>query len=201
MTAELKALAAMPAATIYEAAGKRGDMSPAIRAMVPGARLAGPAYTVRTLPCQALPVLRAIAAAPRGSVLVIDAGGSDRSTIWGGTSTLAAMARGLGGVVTNASVRDIDALAELGFPVFAVGASIRGTLKDHPGETGGIVSVGGVPVAPGDLVFGDGDGVVVVPAACTAQVAAATAGQRAREEARDARIGDGEDILAVMNLS
>ena len=97
MSSELEALAAMPAATIYEAAGKRGDMSPAIRAIVPSARLAGPAYTVRTLPCQALPVLHAIANAPRGSVLVIDAGDSDRSTIWGGTSALAALKRGLGG--------------------------------------------------------------------------------------------------------
>ncbi len=201
MDAELKALAAMPPATIYEAAGKRGDMSPSIRAIVPGARLAGRAYTVRTMPCQALPVLRAIAAAPPGSVLVIDAGGTDRSTIWGGTSALAAKARGLAGMVTNAAVRDIEELQDIGFPLFAAGVSLRGTLKDHPGETGITVSLGGVPVAPGDLVFGDGDGVVVVPADRAAEVAAAATGQRAREEARDARIRNGDDILAVLNLS
>ncbi|MFN3145457.1 MAG: RraA family protein [Paracoccaceae bacterium] len=201
MKAELEALAAIPTATIYEAAGKSGDMSPAVRPILAGQRMAGQAFTVRTLPCQSLPVLRAIAAAPPGSVLVIDAGASDRSTIWGGTSSLAARVRGLAGVVTNASVRDIDELVELGFPVFAAGVSLRGTLKDHPGETGVPVSVGGVPVMPGDLVFGDGDGVVVVPLARAIEVATAAAEQRAREESRDARIRDGEDLLAVLNLS
>lgn len=201
MQAELDVLSELPAATIYEAAGKRGDMAPSIRPILPGLRMGGPAFTVRTLPCQALPVLRAIATAPPGSVLVIDAGGSDRSTIWGGTSALAARARGLAGMVTNASVRDVDELVELGFPVFAAGVSLRGTLKDHPGETGVPVSVGGVPVMPGDLVFGDGDGVVVVPLARATEVATAAAEQRAREESRDARIRDGEDLLAVLNLS
>ena len=79
-----------PTATIYEAAGKRGDMSPDIRPIVPGARLSGIAYTVKTFPSDTTGVLRALDDAPPGSVLVIDAGGTDRGAVWGGTSSWSA---------------------------------------------------------------------------------------------------------------
>ncbi len=77
-----------PTATVYEAAGKRGDMSPDIRPIVPGIRFSGIAYTVKTLPSDSTGVVRALDDAPPGSVLVIDAGGTDRGAVWGGTSSL-----------------------------------------------------------------------------------------------------------------
>ena len=116
--------------------------------------MAGTAYTVKVVPGDTLAVLRAIAQAPSGIVLVIDAGGTDRITVWGGTSSLAAQRRGLAGMATNGSIRDVEEIQELGFPVFAAGVSVRGTVKSHPGWTGIPVSVGEVPVHPQGPVVG-----------------------------------------------
>lgn len=191
-------LAALPAATIYEAAGKTGDMAPTIRPLAIGPRMAGPAFTLRTMPGDNLGVFRAIAEAPPGSVLVIDGGDTDRVTIWGGTSTVAAQARRLAGCVTNASARDLDEIRESGFPVYAPGVSVRGTAKTHPGWIGIPVSVGGVIVNPGDIVVGDADGIVVVAAAAAAEVATKAEAKRRDELDREARLRAGEDIKTVL---
>lgn len=82
-TDALPALAGFPAATVYEALGKRGGMSPDVRPMIRRPRLFGPAYTVRTLGCESAAVLHGIEQAPQGSVLVVDTGGSGASAIWG----------------------------------------------------------------------------------------------------------------------
>jgi 4-hydroxy-4-methyl-2-oxoglutarate aldolase len=196
----LQIIASMPAATVYEAAGKSGDMDPLIRALIPGIRMAGPAFTLRTKPGDNLGVFHAIHEAPKGSVLVIDGGGTVRVTIWGGTSTAAARQKGLAGCVTNAAVRDLDEVTESRFPVFAPGVSVRGTVKDHKGWIGIPVCVGDVMVMPGDLVVGDSDGVVVIPSARVEEVAAAAVKQRRKEEDWDNRIRKGESAKAVMGL-
>lgn len=115
----IRILRTLPVSTVYESAGKVGDVAPSIRAMAPGMRLAGRAFTLKTMPGDNLSVFRAIHEAPAGCVLVIDGGDTERVTIWGGTSTTAAQAKGLAGCVTNASVRDLDEILESGFPVFA----------------------------------------------------------------------------------
>lgn len=163
--------------------------------------MAGTAYTVKVVPGDTLAVLRAIAQAPSGIVLVIDAGGTDRITVWGGTSSLAAQRRGLAGMATNGSIRDVEEIQELGFPVFAAGVSVRGTVKSHPGWTGIPVSVGEVPVHPGDFVIGDPDGVVVVPENRLEEIAVRAREFRDKEAERDARIKAGESLLDVLGLS
>jgi 4-hydroxy-4-methyl-2-oxoglutarate aldolase len=193
-------LKSMPAAIVYEAAGKTGDMDPAIRALLPGLHMAGPAFTLRTQPGDNLGVFLAIEEAPQGSVLVIDGGGTLRVTIWGGTSTAAAKQKGLAGCVTNAGVRDLDEIIQTRFPVFAPGVTVRGTVKNHRGWTGVPVCVGDVAVAPGDFVVADSDGVVVVPAGRVEEVAAAAVEQRRKEEEWDRRIRNGESGKTVMGL-
>ena len=193
-------LADFPAATVYEALGKRGGMSADIRPMIRRPRLFGPAYTVRTLGCESAAALRAIELAPPGCVLVIDTGASGTSAIWGGSSTLAAVARGLNGLVTNGLIRDLDEIEDAGFPAFATGTTVQGTLKSHPGWLGEPVCVGGVMVHPGDIVLGDSDGVVVVPHAFVAQAADAASAQRQKELSRDARLRAGEPITVVLGL-
>lgn len=193
-------LSRFPAATLYEAMGKCGGMGPEIRPMVPGARLAGPAYTVRILGAQTAAVLSAIDRAPKGAVLVVDAGSSGVATVWGGTSSLAAHVRGLAGLVTNGLVRDLDEMVEIGLPVFATGTCVTGTLKDHPGWQQLPVSVSGVMVRPGDVVVGDSDGVVVVPQEEIGPVLLRSRQQRAKEEERDARIRAGASICEVLGL-
>ena len=196
----LKQLAKLAAATLYEANGKRGDMAPAIRQMVPGTHLFGPAFTVRCLPGDFAAVLRAIDRARRGDVLVIDAGGSDRVTALGGTSSLAAKRRGLAGAIVNAACRDIDEIRALRFPVYALGTSVRGTLKNHPGWLQVPVSVGGTTVEPGDFVLGDADGVVVIAKNRIEQVAKTALAQRATERSREREVSAGASLVKLFRL-
>lgn len=194
----LEILQSMPAATVWEAAGKTGDMHPAIRAMVPGTRLAGPAFTVKIFPGETFGVLRAIDAAPAGSVIVVDCGGAERGVSWGGTSTIAAQLKGLAGCVTNGTVRDLAEIQAAKFPVFATGTSLRAGLRGHQGWVDISVSVGEVPVHPGDIVIGDLDGVVVVPADRVEEVAARAVERREQENAREARLRSGEPLAEVL---
>lgn len=193
-------LAKLPTATIHEAAGQTGDMAAGIRPVTAGSRVAGRAFTVRCLAGEALAVLHAIEAAPKGSVLVIDAGNAAQATIWGGTSSLACVMRGVAGCVTNAATRDVAEIRALGFPVFCAGVCVRGTRKTHPGWIGETVSVGERPVAPGDFIVGDDDGVVVIPAARIGETAARAQRQFAREEDRARRQRDGASVLEVLGL-
>jgi 4-hydroxy-4-methyl-2-oxoglutarate aldolase len=195
---DFEILQSMPAATVWEAAGKTGDMHPAIKAMVPGTRLAGPAFTVKIFPGETFGVLRAIEAAPAGSVIVVDSGGADRGVSWGGTSTIAAQLKGLTGCVTNGTVRDLAEIQEAKFAIFAAGTSLRAGLRGHQGWIDIPVSIGEVPVNSGDLIIGDLDGVVVVPATRVDEVAALAVKQREKENARDARLRSGEPLVDVL---
>jgi 4-hydroxy-4-methyl-2-oxoglutarate aldolase len=191
-------LRSMPAATVWEAAGKMGDMNPRIRPMFPGARVAGPAYTVKIFPGETFGVLRAIDRAIAGSVIVIDSNGADRGVCWGGTSTLAAMMKGLAGCVTNGTVRDLAEIQEKQFPIFATGTSLRAGLRGHQGWIDIPVAVGEVPIHPGDFVLGDIDGVVVVPASRVEEVAALAVKHREDENAREDRLRSGEPLVEVL---
>ena len=194
------AIGQFPTATLYEAAGKQGDMAPKIRPVVPGVKLAGVALTIRVWPGDTLAVLRTIDNSPAGTVIVIDAGENDSAAVWGGTSCKASIVRGIRGCVTNGCVRDVDEIVALRFPVFAGGISPRGTQKNHPGWIGVPISVGGVTVHPGDFVVGDTDGIVVVAAAGAEQVLARACAQRAKETDRDARVHAGESLTKILDL-
>jgi len=83
---------------------------------------------------------------------------------WGEILAVAAQQRGILGLVLDGGVRDITELARLEFPVFARHVTVVGTGKEHPGQLDVPVCAGGVVVRPGDLVVGDADGVIVIPA-------------------------------------
>lgn len=192
-------LATLPTATIYEAAGQQGALDPMIMQMVAGVGIAGLALPIRCMPFDSLPVLRAIGEVAAGDVLVIDAG-VDGATVWGGTSTIAARQRGVAGVVTNGAVRDIDELRADGFAAFARYASVHGTRKEQAGAIGLPIALGGQMIARGDFVRGDGDGVVIVPAARISEVAAAALLKRADEERRDTLLRKGSTLAQVLDL-
>ena len=97
-----------------------------------------------------------------GDVLVVDAG-SSTTAVWGELASWSAHMRKLSGVVIDGAARDIDAILELGFPVFSRSISPNaGEPKGH-GEIGVEVTVGGQRVRPGDWIVGDLSGLVVVP--------------------------------------
>lgn len=174
----LQSLAMLGTATVYEAAQADIACAPSLRAMWPGARICGRALPVRCAPRDNLPLHHAVAAARPGDVLVVDAGGVVAG-YWGEVLTVAAMARGVVGLVIDGGVRDIDAMQALGFPVFAVAPGLLSTEKRDPGTVGAPIALAGVRVEAGDVVLGDADGLVVLPRATAEDVI--TAG-RARED-------------------
>jgi regulator of RNase E activity RraA len=165
-----------------------------------GERLFGPAFPVRTMAGDSSTLHRAVAAAPSGSVLVVDAGAYTDRAVWGEVLTIAAMVRGLEGAVIDGAVRDIDAIRRLAFPLFARGHTPAGPHKGWMGDMGGPVSCGGVVVEEGDLVVGDGDGVVVVPHAHATEVRLAINNRVELEDEWLRRIRAGEPSYAVLGL-
>lgn len=187
------------AATLHEASGQRGALPSGIRPIAPTMRVAGPAFTVATPPRNNLWIHRALAAASPGEVLVASTGELCEAGYWGDIMTVAALERGIAGLVIDGCVRDSEAIARLGFPVFARGLSIQGTKKDRdaPGSLQMSLALGDAVVEPGDLVVGDRDGVVVVARARVASVLEA-ARERARREAEVVeRLRKGETTLRI----
>ncbi len=137
-------------------------LDPAVRAMVPGVRMAGPAFTV-TATDDHLPVMSALADAAPGDVLVIAAGGGSRA-LFGELFATEARRRGLAGIVVDGLCRDVRGLRAIGLPVFARGTTPRSGTTVSRAAHGATVACGGVAVAPGELVFGDDDGLLVAAA-------------------------------------
>jgi 4-hydroxy-4-methyl-2-oxoglutarate aldolase len=136
---------------------------PAIRAMVPDVRMAGPALTVLAADDH-LPVFSALAEAEPGEVLVIATGGG-RLAVLGELFATEARRRGLAGVVIDGFCRDVAGLRRVGLPVFARGTIPASGSTVSRAPLRAPVRCGGIDVTPGDIVFGDDDGVVIAPAA------------------------------------
>lgn len=129
-------------------------------------RLAGRAFTLLFGPAAqpAGTVGDFIDDVPPGGIVLIDAGGREDATIWGDILTEIAHRRGVGGTVIDGINRDVALCLQLGYPVYSRGVWMR-TGKDRI-QIEGInvpVTIGGARAAPGDLVRGDADGVIVVP--------------------------------------
>ncbi len=187
-------------ATVHEAAGRIGALSSAIKPIATGMKLSGAAFPFSLQPGDNLALHEAIYAAAPGSVLVIDAQDFLEAGPFGEILAVAAQARGLRGLVTSGSVRDRDALAALGFPVFAKGLCVKGTGKSDHGRFGEPITVDGVVVHPGDWVLGDADGVVVIPPARAAAVLESSIEREAKERDIIERIRSGARTLDVYGL-
>ncbi len=186
-------------ATLHEAGGRIGAVDHAIKPVAAGARVAGRAFTARCHPGDNLAIHRAVAAAESGDVLVVDAGGHVAG-YWGEVLAVAAQARGIQALIIDGGVRDSVAQRRRGFPVWARGVSILGTVKVTPGAIGEPITCGGVPVRTGDYVIADDDGVVVIPHERAAEVIEA-ARQRVEKEADlMERLAAGELTLDLLKL-
>lgn len=134
-----------------------------LRAFHQKTKLVGPALTVRVPPGDNLLVHKAIDIAQPGDVIVVDAGGILVQAIIGEIMASLAASRGAAGMVIDGAIRDADALAAAAFPVYARGVTHRGPYKNGPGEINVPIAVGGAVVNPGDIIVGDGDGLLVLP--------------------------------------
>lgn len=141
-----------------------GFVDPAIHALLPKVKIAGPAVTVRIADYDAIAMNRALLALQPGDVLVVDMLGDHRHAPIGAVTAAAAIAQGAAGVVVDGMATDLLELRQAGMPVFARGSTCLTTKRLH--GTGSAVNVpvlcGGVEVNPGDLVLGDDNGVIVL---------------------------------------
>jgi RraA family protein len=135
---------------------------PQLRPMYKGATLAGPAFTVKTAPGDNLLVHKALDIARAGDVVVVDAGGFTDHAIIGELMAAHARQRGIAGLVIWGAIRDSAELGAGSYPVFACAVTHRGPYKNGPGEINVPVTMGGMPVAPGDIIVGDADGLVAI---------------------------------------
>ena len=145
--------------------------------------MCGPAVTVRVRPGDNLMIHKALMMVRPGDVLVIDGGGDVSQALVGGLMRTTCVAKQLAGLVIDGAVRDLTEWAEDGMPIYAKGHTHRGPSKDGPGEINVPVSCAGLAVLPGDLIVGDADGVIAIPAADAAAVLAQTQAHLEKEAA------------------
>ncbi|MGI9601762.1 MAG: ribonuclease E activity regulator RraA [Acidimicrobiales bacterium] len=137
-------------------------VQPSLRSFGGVGAFCGPAHTLKVFEDNTL-VRASLEEAGDGRVLVIDAGGSFRCAVVGGNLGRLAADNGWAGIVVWGCVRDTDELARAATGVLALAAHPRRSVKRNEGQSGLVVEVGGVHVAPGSWVYADGDGVVVAP--------------------------------------
>ena len=201
-------------ATLCTALFKRGlrrqfiqDVHP-LQAGLPN--LVGPAYTLRTIPARedlnpisvfndrAHPQRKAVEECPSGAVLVIDSRKDARAASAGGILVSRLMKRGVAGVVTDGGFRDSPEIARLPFPAYHQRPSAPTNLTLHQALDINVpIGCGDVAVWPGDIVVGDGEGVVVIPAAIADEVATEAVEMTAFEDFVQERVLAGQSILGL----
>ncbi|HXV73452.1 MAG TPA: hypothetical protein VD713_01855 [Sphingomonadales bacterium] len=160
-----KALAGLPVAALYEAAGRRGALPPYLKPIGRARQLAGPAFPVRCTGSSNIAIHRAVYAARPGDVLVIAQDRRRERALIGDMLVLAAKLERLGGIVLDGFVRDVADLERMNFPIFCRGGAVEGPLKTpKPSlKASSAIRIESVTVCRGDFVRGDADGVVILP--------------------------------------
>ena len=176
-------LARLGSATVYEGGGRGRFVDADFVRIMPGSRVAGPARTVRCAQNDNLMVHAVMERVEPGDVLVLTMPEPAPVALFGGLLATQARARGAAAVLVDASVRDVEELAELGPPTWARWVRVQGAVKERPGEIDVPVEVGGALIDPGDAVVLDADGIAVVESARLAEVLA-----RAREREKKERV-------------
>jgi len=192
--------AAYPTGNLCNADPAVRPLSSTIKPLIAGQRIAGPALTIRITPGQNGAIHRAVHSAQPGEVLVVDGDASDRFGPFGDLLADACKIKGIAGAVFDCTIRDSADIAALGFQVFCRGFHPEATSKTDAGEIDIPITVGGVSVSPGDIIVGDDDGVVVIPAQIADDVLSKVAQVAAREETIRARILAGETTYDIFEL-
>jgi RraA family protein len=151
----------LPVANIDDCMNRTAAVDPAINPLNK-ATLLGTAFTVKVPEGDNLMFHKAMDLAQPGDVIVIDAGGDTKRAIFGELMVTYCKSRGIAGVIVDGSVRDADALSEMDIAVYAKGITPNGPYKNGPGEINTPITFGGKVVCPGDIIVGDGDGIVVI---------------------------------------
>jgi regulator of RNase E activity RraA len=181
----------LASSTVADAMGRFNFMDAGIRSRS-GLPLYGPAVTVNCRPADNLMVHKALHVAEPGDIVVVCTGGNTSTAVFGDMMCHTAAVKGLGGIVVDGAIRDVEGITGQGFPAFSRVVCPGSCDKDGPGEINVPVSCGGVVVMPGDIIVGDADGVAVVPRDHAVEVLAVVTQFIERENARIAEIHAGK---------
>jgi len=183
-------------ASLTSALNKRGLWNTFMRDVAPlkpGMKMAGPAYTMRYIPAREdvdrIPVDNltdiqriGIEQISEGDVLVIDARGDNTAGTLGSILATRLHVRGAAGIVTDGAYRDSPAIAEIGIAAYSTAMNAHTNKTIHsPADLQLPIGCGGVAVYPGDIIVGDGEGIVVVPRHLAEEVAEEAAEMEVRE--------------------
>jgi 4-hydroxy-4-methyl-2-oxoglutarate aldolase len=196
----LTAWQGLPTATISDCLQRLQAMHAEIRPLS-GENLLGHAFTIETGAGDSATLHRALQVVPSDRVLVIDAGGHTARAVWGHVLTVAAMHRQVRGIVVDGVVRDVASIRATGFPLYGRGTCPAGPHKGFEGRWGQPIQCGGVVVANDDLVVGDDDGVVVVPASRIEVTHKAVIAVQERERQMLEDVRDGRATADLLGLN
>ena len=163
--------------------------------------LCGVAVTVNARPGDNLMIHKALEVAQPGDVVVVSTNGNTTSAVFGEIMGHTAVGAGLGGIIVDGAIRDVDGLEALGLPAFSRSVTPGGCDKDGPGEINVPIACGNTPVMPGDIVVGDDDGVAVIPREDAPEVLERVTDLEHREKTRIAAIKAGELFKAEIHES
>ncbi len=201
-------------ATICTALYKRGFRNQMIQGVVPldagKPTMVGEAFTLRYIPARedlnsiavfqdrSHPQRKAIEECPPGAVFVIDSRKDARAASAGSILVTRLMKRGVAGVVTDGGFRDAAEIAKLAIPSFHLRPSAPTNLTVHQALDINVpIGCGDAPVWPGDVIVGDGDGVVVIPAHIADEIADETVEMTAFEDFVTEKVNEGRSILGL----
>lgn len=177
---------------VVDAMDGAGAMAAGIKPIDPAcAAFVGVALPCQTGPGDNLAVMATLALAQPGDVIVAAADGFAGSAIMGDNVAWMARNAGVAALVTDGAVRDAAGIRAIGLPLFAACITPNSCARSGPGRIGLPVVCGGVAVAAGDVLVGDADGVVVIPAALLGAVVARLEQVRAAEQTLQARLAEG----------
>jgi len=207
-------LMSVSAATLATALFKRGLRNQFIQDVRPlkfkGENMVGEAFTLRYIPARedlnpisvfldrAHPQRKAVEDCPPGAVFVIDSRKDPRAASAGSILVSRLMVRGVAGIVSDGGFRDSPEIAELAIPAYHNRPSAPTNLTHHQAMDINVpIGCGDVPVFPGDVVVGDGEGVIVIPAHLADEIAQEAAEMTAFEDFVTEEVLKGRSILGL----
>jgi 4-hydroxy-4-methyl-2-oxoglutarate aldolase len=188
----LAAFAGIPTGFAVDAMNGRGALDYRIKPLAPAKEvMVGVAMTCHCGPADNLALFGALAVAEPGDVLLTATDGFTGTSVAGDLLLGMAKNRGLRGIVTDGVARDVPGILAVGLPLYCIGVNPNSPARNGPGTVGHPIVIGGVSVMPGDIVIGDGDGIVIVPRGDAETVLKRLEDVKAAEATMDAKVKGG----------